>query len=696
MGDSLPNGHAEEFDDDFAFPLIDHASNSPQPQEDLLYTYNFSNINIISQCLGYIWETLKDINFCFRPVYFGFEWDMSEMIVSVPLTKCEKYLSALNDWDSHASHNYEKASSIYGKLLHLISYGGGDLCQILYQHPSQVLQNSSIYIPTQTPAEAIALAYAFVATGERISSSQVGKETTTEISDRQKQWDSGYLSGLLLPTVSKDITTRSMETTKGLLKGGGMVEAETDPQTIYSDIFTKSLKNRDSISTPNMSQLTTTLQTHHHEASMVLMSSSSHQSPSLTSSIPLSSTMTHSSPNQNIRDLLHGPTNEQAEVTGAVQWPAAPPSRVPSSTNPHPYPAHLPLHPSNLRPHCLAKDQLILWKPINQREFLDHNRQPIDVSKDDLSQLLLVLSRAYAESTLQSHATGLLVYHVFCDTRNIPEDQRAPASPSLISLWISTIAGTYSGAAIKNFVYGVRAWHVVHGTNWQMKEAEMKALLRASVHMTPGSLKKKKRQPWTIPFIKSILEELNPDDSIDAVIAACLTTTFYSGACLGEFTVPKLNDFHPDKYITWAHMSAGKDRNSFEVTIFHIPRTKLAPEAGEDVYWAIQNRPTNPNSHLENHFQVNNPTSRSYLFTYQVRDHAKAKGLEPLQGHGIHIGATLEYLLQGVPFDMVKSTFQWKSDAFLTYLRKHAEIMAPYMQPQLHQEFIQHIMPPVR
>ncbi|ESK92790.1 reverse transcriptase ribonuclease h [Moniliophthora roreri MCA 2997] len=306
-------------------------------------------------------------------------------------------------------------------------------------------------MPTQTLVEAMASAYAFMATGEHIGSSQVGKKTTTEISDGQKQWDSGYSSGLLLPTVSKDITTRSMETTKGLLKGGGMVKAETNPQTIYSDIFTKSLKNRDSISIPDTSQLTTTLQMHHHKASIVPMSFSSHQSPFPTSSIPLSSTMMHPSPNQNIGDLLvsimltrlknirdkitvpgeglsntsdkkpsssislpqHGPTNEQAEVTGAVWWPAAPPSRVPSSTNLCPYSAHLPLHPSNLQPHCLAKDRLILWKPINQREFLDRNGRPIDISEDDLSQLLLVLSHAYAESTLQSYATGLLVYHVF-------------------------------------------------------------------------------------------------------------------------------------------------------------------------------------------------------------------------------------------------------------------------------------------
>ena len=34
---------------------------------------------------------------------------------------------------------------------------------------------------------------------------------------------------------------------------------------------------------------------------------------------------------------------------------------------------------------------------------------------------------------------------------------------------------------------------------------------------------------------------------------------------------------------------------------------------------------------------------------------AKAAGLEPLQGHGIRIGATLEYLLWGVSFEVMKA-----------------------------------------
>lgn len=67
-----------------------------------------------------------------------------------------------------------------------------------------------------------------------------------------------------------------------------------------------------------------------------------------------------------------------------------------------------------------------------------------------------------------------------------------------------------------------------------------------------------------------------------------------------------------------------------------------------------------------------------------------------MQGHGIRIGATLEYLLRGVPFDAVKVIRRWKSDAFLLYLRKHAEIMAPYMQPELHRELMNYTIPPVR
>jgi hypothetical protein len=48
-------------------------------------------------------------------------------------------------------------------------------------------------------------------------------------------------------------------------------------------------------------------------------------------------------------------------------------------------------------------------------------------------------------------------------------------------------------------------------------------------------------------------------------------------------------------------------------------------------------------------------------------------------GHSIRISTTLEYLLQGVPFEAMKGIGRWSSDSFSRYLHKHAQILAPYV-----------------
>ncbi|KDQ16959.1 hypothetical protein BOTBODRAFT_73190, partial [Botryobasidium botryosum FD-172 SS1] len=67
-------------------------------------------------------------------------------------------------------------------------------------------------------------------------------------------------------------------------------------------------------------------------------------------------------------------------------------------------------------------------------------------------------------------------------------------------------------------------------------------------------------------------------------------------------------------------------------------------------------------------------------FLQALADAAKRAGLEPMQGHGIRIGSTLMYLLQGLSFEAVKTIGRWASDAFRLYLRKHTQILAPYIQ----------------
>jgi len=67
-------------------------------------------------------------------------------------------------------------------------------------------------------------------------------------------------------------------------------------------------------------------------------------------------------------------------------------------------------------------------------------------------------------------------------------------------------------------------------------------------------------------------------------------------------------------------------------------------------------------------------------FTKHLNTIALQLGLGVLQFHGIWIGSILEYLLQGLPLEVVKSMGHWSSNAFAVYLWKHAIVLAPYIQ----------------
>lgn len=383
-----------------------------------------------------------------------------------------------------------------------------------------------------------------------------------------------------------------------------------------------------------------------------------------------------------------------------------------ASRTPPPYPPELQLRPSPLRPHCFARERLRLWRPIHARNTLDARGHPTNLSQADLERISDVLMHAWAESTRETYGSGLLVWHVFCDSKLVPEDQRAPASDILLHSFVATIAGCYSGSTVSNFIHGIRAWHLLHGVEWRLDKALTDSLLKAATNLAPLSLKRKPRQPWTVDFLTTILSKLDLNDPLHVAVDSCLTTTFYTAARLGEFTLRTLTSFDPQLHISPAGIFESTDRNGLKTTGFRLPKTKTG--GTEDVAWSAQHGRTDPKSGLERHLRVNCPPQSGPLFAYRHKDKhkaltkkkalevarwaAKAAGLDPLQGHGIRIGSTLEYLLRGVPFDVVKVQGRWASDAFTLYLRKHAQILAPYLQaaPLVHEAFVHYTMPRVR
>ena len=160
-------------------------------------------------------------------------------------------------------------------------------------------------------------------------------------------------------------------------------------------------------------------------------------------------------------------------------------------------------------------------------------------------------------------------------------------------------------------------------------------------------------------------------------------------------------------------MKFDRDRKGNQVLSLHLPVTKVNP-LGETVACAAQDDLSDPIQAFLRHLAVNNPASCVALFSYCngdtslsltkraflrcVTQASRTAGFPPLPGHSLRIGGTLEYLLRGLPFDVVKTIGRWSSDSFQTYLREHGQILARYLQakPDLLASLAQIELPPIR
>lgn len=385
------------------------------------------------------------------------------------------------------------------------------------------------------------------------------------------------------------------------------------------------------------------------------------------------------------------------------------PIALPTTTapfSPPPYAPNLTPQPSPLRPHCLARDRLRLWRPAVSPSRAGHN-QLNPISEEQLECILQVINAAWAESTKTLYGAGLLVFHVYCDTHGIPEDRWCPLSAPLLLAFLSSCAGSYSGASLSNYVAGLKAWHLLHSHQWDINPAELKTVLEGAGRLTPPSSKRAAREPFTPDTLMLLKTSLNLEEPLHAAVFACVTMCFWSVARLGELTVPNIQSFDAQKHITRANVSQVTDRDGKQVTKFFIPFTKTAGANGESIQCARQDSPVDPITALENHLHINKVDPSDHLFAWRAKkglrplskrqvisfisDLAKMHNLPNMKGHSLRIGGTLEYLLRGVPFDIIQAQGRWASRAFTLYLRKHTMILAPYLQasqPSSHSQGI--------
>jgi hypothetical protein len=483
--------------------------------------------------------------------------------------------------------------------------------------PNQMLEEafqqrtkSMMSLLTQMQAPAQALESSSEKGGGPGDFSQVGTRTK-ETSGGPKPWASNS-SHEPLPTLVQQTknTSRSTEITKELSRVGREAAAETLVSTRFSNILQNSCEMRASPSTQDMFAAPKTLQTACPEAYTHQNPSSFPHSTFPTSSETSSSTTTilQMAIDARLASLNHQHTpypsqsEQQGRSTGGETTPLTP-SPGPS-TRPKPrtnetnfgrdnfrqqvtrtevansravgqFPPNLTPNPSPLRPTCTAKDRLSLWKPATP-SLETTNANPLLPSIDE-NRIREVLAGGYSDSTKATYGTGLLVFHVFCDKKGVEESQRTPCEQTLLAGFISTLIGDYSAQAIKNYTYGLRAWHIIHRIPWRVNQAELQTLFASAKKNQPPKSEKAQKPPCTIKDLIAIWDNLNLRDSFDIAVFACLTTTFWSAARLGELTTPKLDTFDPNQHVKCSNLKTNvADQHGNKVTTIFIPWTKAS------------------------------------------------------------------------------------------------------------------------
>jgi hypothetical protein len=211
------------------------------------------------------------------------------------------------------------------------------------------------------------------------------------------------------------------------------------------------------------------------------------------------------------------PSKENPLMLDLAICPFHPPQPHQKRGRPHTPPKLTPV-PSLLCLHCLARDRLMLWVPA------DHPPTPSEhvLSSTERKQIKDTMIHAWEEEMQTSYGAGLLMWHCFCDSKGVSEQERAPACQNLLSAFVAHMATAYAGKTISSYPNSVRAWHLLHSVPWALEKAEMDIMLQATDKLTPTSLRRKKCLPYTPTFISAIGKQLDLEKPLDAAVFPAL------------------------------------------------------------------------------------------------------------------------------------------------------------------------------
>ncbi|KAF7367845.1 hypothetical protein MSAN_00849000 [Mycena sanguinolenta] len=269
-----------------------------------------------------------------------------------------------------------------------------------------------------------------------------------------------------------------------------------------------------------------------------------------------------------------------------------------------------------------------------------------------------------------------------------------PADRLLLSAFVAEALGTCSGKCIRNWLNGLRLWHLFNDAEWHGDEGWLPSLKKAG-DCAGVPFKRPPRGPITKSHMRAVRSGLDLSSGFGAAVWACATALFWGCRRAGELTIKSAKKFDPQYDTCRETRTSLTSVNGHDVVSFHIIWTKtttilggecvLTQVLGEDAdlcpTWAFQNHitvnscapPLTPIFAFREH-DLWRPLTKDHFLRTTSALHSSA-GLETVFGHSYRIGGSVELLLAGVEPEMIMKLGGWTSLCFLIYWRRLEQIL---------------------
>lgn len=366
---------------------------------------------------------------------------------------------------------------------------------------------------------------------------------------------------------------------------------------------------------------------------------------------------------------------------------------MPRSVGRRPSKSHQ-LPDSPYRPTVKAGDRVLCWTApqiiARRREILQDTWRV---------QVALDAERAYEAvwepNTRNGHGAGLIRFSEYCHRRGVPELERFPASEELLIGFIGWAAGQLGSSAVRNWLSGLRAWHIVHGFPFPDDDdnPRIRTALKAVAKLAPPKSKRPPRPPVTTDHLLALYHGLDFTSTFDIALWAVACISFWALARLGETTVPTIT-FDSTRHVLRSTRISWDQHGAVRSVSFDIPWTKTTQLLGATL--VLTEEPDEiscPYQALRMHLQANAalPAS-SHLFSYMtcgggalpmVKAAMMARcqeiwsrtNLSLPSGHSFRIGGTSHLLSRGTDVQIVQKLGRWSSDSFYLYWRNTQAII---------------------